>query len=127
MSLRERILEYLSKYPSVGLYRLTLDLAPPDLQPSSSEWARRVEEVKKAVLELERLGLVVYGKDLEVVNLSAYLETGWGYAGGRPPWIAATERKGEAAAAVPETTAIVRGERRGRARKGALDEYLGGG
>ena len=86
MSLRERILDYLEKYPSVGLLRLALDLAPPDPQPGTKKWERFREKVEEAVRELEKLGLVEYKEDVGVVNLRDWLEAGWAYAGGAPPW-----------------------------------------
>jgi hypothetical protein len=86
MSLRERILDYLSKYPSTGLLRLVFDLAPPSLRPGTKEWERFREGVERAVRELEKLGLVEYKEDVGVVNLRDWLEAGWAYAGGAPPW-----------------------------------------
>ena len=86
MSLRERILDYLEKYPSVGLLRLALDLAPPDLQPGTKKWERFRREVEKVVRELGKLGLVEYKEDVGVVSLRDWLEAGWAYAGGAPPW-----------------------------------------
>lgn len=86
MSLRRRIFDYLSKYPSVGLLRLVFDLAPPGLRPSTEEWERFRREVEKAVRELEKLGLVEYKEDVGVVNLRDWLESGWRYIGGNPPW-----------------------------------------
>jgi hypothetical protein len=85
VSLRRRIFEYLSKYPSVGLLRLVFDLAPPSLRPGTREWERFREEVEKAVRELEKLGLVKYAEP-GVVSLCDWLEAGWAYAGGAPPW-----------------------------------------
>jgi hypothetical protein len=85
VSLRRRIFDYLSKYPSVGLLRLVFDLAPPGLRPGTEEWERFREEVEKAVRELEKLGFVEY-KEPGVVNLRDFRESGWAYAGGAPPW-----------------------------------------
>jgi hypothetical protein len=85
VSFRQRIFDYLSKYPSVGLLRLVFDLAPPGLRPGTREWERFREEVEKAVRELEKLGLVKYAEP-GVVNLCDWLESGWRYAGGAPPW-----------------------------------------
>jgi len=85
-SLRWRVLEYLSVYPSVGLLRLVFDLAPPALRPGTEEWERFRREVEKAARELAKLGLVEYKEDVGVVNLRDWLESGWRYIGGNPPW-----------------------------------------
>ena len=116
MSLRERILDYLEKYPSVGLLRLALDMAPPELLPGGGDWARHVEEVKRAVGELEKLGLVEYKEDVGVVNLRVFREVGWAYAGGSPGWAS-----GEEPEAAPEAHA------RPKRKAATLESFLGGG
>jgi hypothetical protein len=127
VSLRSRILEYLRKYPSVGVLRLALDLAPSELLPGGGEWERHVGEVEKTVKELAGLGLVEYKDDIGVVNYKPFREAGWAFAGGNPPWIP----RGEPAAvgANVGATPAAAGARKRRSpkrRNAALDNFLGG-
>jgi len=123
VSLRVRIAEYLRKYPSVGLLRLALDLAPAGLAPGSEGWQRHVEEVKRSVRDLAERGLASFNEELGVVNYRPFLEKGWGYAGGEPPW---------RQPAAPTTTAVGPGEEKAeklRERREARDllVFLAGG
>jgi hypothetical protein len=119
VSLRSRTLEYLRKYPSVGVLRLALDLAPSELLPGTREWERFREEVERAVRELAGLGLVEYKDDIGVVNYKPFREAGWAYAGGSPPWVSRAEP-----GAAPE--ALARANRPKR-KAATLESFLGGG
>jgi hypothetical protein len=127
VSLRSRILEYLRKYPSVGVLRLALDLAPSELLPGGGEWEKHVEEVEKAVRELAGLGLVEYKDDIGGVNYKPFRETGWAYIGGSPPWVSQGEPAavGANVGATP-AAAGARGRRSLKRKAATLEDFLGG-
>ena len=92
MSLRAKVAEYVRRYPSVGFLRLVLDLAPAGVTPGGEGWRKHVEEVERSVRELAKLGLVSFNEELGVVSYKPFLDKGWAYAGGEPPWLQGEER-----------------------------------